>query len=319
MPDAAPAPRLALCDVSRRYGRTTVVDHVSLEVLPRKLGRRTTGRETADMFDTDASKRTAPSTGSGGGARRPLMEIRDLDFFYGPKQVLRRVSFDLRRPECLAFVGPSGCGKTTMLKCLNRMHDDERGARLEGTILFEGEDVHAPGIDPPIHRRRFGWVAQKPNPFAWSVHENVAYGARLHGVAGDAEIDAHVEACLRAADLWDEVKDRLDVSGLELSGGQQQRLCIARALSTRPQVLLMDEPCGSIDPIATAHVEELIVSLKRDLSIVVVTHNMEQARRVADRTAFFRMGELLEIGETRQVFETPRHPLCAAWLRGEYG
>ncbi|MEM1315609.1 MAG: ATP-binding cassette domain-containing protein, partial [Pseudomonadota bacterium] len=186
----------------------------------------------------------------------PLMRVEGVDFWYGDKHVLHRVDFELRRPECLAFIGPSGCGKSTMLKCLNRMHDEVAGARMTGRILYAGEDVHGEDVDPPIHRRRFGWVAQKPNPFAWSVFDNIAYGARLHAVVPDDEIEAHVEACLRGADLWSEVKDRLDAPALGLSGGQQQRLCIARALSTKPEVLLMDEPCGSIDPVATAHVEE---------------------------------------------------------------
>lgn len=252
-------------------------------------------------------------------AAAPLMEVRDLDFWYGGKKALSGVTFDLRRGECLAFIGPSGCGKSTALKCLNRMHDHVRGTRHAGTILFDGEDVHGEDVDPPLHRRRFGWVAQKPNPFAWSIYDNIAYGARLHGVADENGMDAHVRACLEAADLWKEVADRLHVSGLDLSGGQQQRLCIARALSTRPEALLMDEPCGSIDPVATAHVEDLVLDLKRRLAIVIVTHNMEQARRLADRVAFFRMGELREIGPTAQVFAAPRDFHCAGYLRGEYG
>ncbi|MEO1001208.1 MAG: phosphate ABC transporter ATP-binding protein, partial [Pseudomonadota bacterium] len=222
--------------------------------------------------------------------------------------------------ECLAFIGPSGCGKSTMLKCLNRMHDYVRDVRIEGGIAIDGVDVRDPDVDPPLLRRRFGWVAQKPNPFAWSVRENIAYGARLHGlVASRAELDDHVESCLRRADLWDEVKDRLEVSGLDLSGGQQQRLCIARALSTNPDFLLMDEPCGSIDPIATAHIEALVIELKRRLPIVIITHNMEQAKRVADRVAFFKMGELLEVGETGQVFDAPRHAETEGFVSGAYG
>ncbi|MEM6439338.1 MAG: phosphate ABC transporter ATP-binding protein [Pseudomonadota bacterium] len=257
-----------------------------------------------------ASSRSEPS---------PLIDVQGIDFWHGPKQVLHDVSFDLRRRECLAFIGPSGCGKSTLLKCLNRMQDDVAGARMGGRILYDGEDIHAPEVDPPLHRRRFGWVAQKPNPFAWSIRENIAYGARLHAVVDPPRMDAHVEGCLRAAGLWEEVKDRLGASALGLSGGQQQRLCIARALGTRPQVLLMDEPCGSIDPVATAHLEALILRLKRRMAIVVITHNMEQARRVADRVAFLQLGRLREIGETKQVFSNARDPQCAAYLRGEFG
>ena len=271
------------------------------------------------MFDLDLLRRPDASAPPADPAAPPLMRVRGVDFFYGPKQVLFDVGFDLRKPECLAFIGPSGCGKSTMLKCLNRMHDDEPGARMTGSVLMEGADVFGPEVDPPVHRRRFGWVAQKPNPFAWSVRENIAYGARLHGLVPEAEMDGHVEACLRAAHLWDEVRDRLGMSGLELSGGQQQRLCIARALSTLPDVLLMDEPCGSIDPIATAKVEALVATLKRRLSVVIVTHNMEQAKRVSDRVAFFQLGRLKEIGRTARVFDDPRDPDCAAYLRGEFG
>ncbi|MEO0679523.1 MAG: phosphate ABC transporter ATP-binding protein [Pseudomonadota bacterium] len=269
------------------------------------------------MFDLD--QLSAADARGAEAADAPLMQVRDLEFWYGAKKVLHGVTFDLRRRECLAFIGPSGCGKSTVLKCLNRMQDEVRGARHAGRILFDGQDVHGADVDPPLYRRRFGWVAQKPNPFAWSVYENIAYGARLHGVVPEGEMDAHVQACLEAADLWKEVRDRLDISGLDLSGGQQQRLCIARALSTKPEALLMDEPCGSIDPVATAHVEALIQGLKRRLAVVVVTHNMEQAKRVADRVAFFRLGELREIGETRQVFEAPQDAFCAGYLRGDYG
>ncbi len=251
----------------------------------------------------------------------PLIEVRELSLWYGEKQALDRVSFDLHRTGCLAFIGPSGCGKTTALKCLNRMHDDVRDVRITGSIRMEGHDIHARSVDPPLLRRRFGWVAQKPNPFTSTIYENVAYGARLHGVArrrhGLGELVRH---CLEEADLWVEVKDRLhDMHGTELSGGQQQRLCIARALSTRPDVLLMDEPTGSIDPISTGHVEELILRLKERMSIIVVTHAMEQAKRVADRTAFFHLGRLRELGRTARVFADPQDDACAAFIAGKYG
>jgi phosphate transport system ATP-binding protein len=251
----------------------------------------------------------------------PLISVRDLSLWYGDKQALDAVSFDLWRGEVLAFMGPSGCGKTTALKCLNRMHDDVRGVRLSGRVTLEGGDIHAPEVDPPLLRRRFGWVAQKPNPFPASIWENVAEGPRLHGLfARAADLAAHVETCLRRAGLWDEVKDDLHrVEGTALSGGQQQRLCIARALSTLPDVLLMDEPTGSIDPIATARIENLLAELKADHAIVIVTHSLAQAGRISDRVAYFHLGRLLEIGPTAEVFARPRTPEARAFLEGRLG
>jgi phosphate transport system ATP-binding protein len=251
----------------------------------------------------------------------PLISVRGLNLWYGATQALRDVSFDLWRGEILAFIGPSGCGKSTALKCLNRMHDGTRGRRITGTILMEGTDIYDPAIDPPLLRRRFGWVAQKPNPFPMSVYDNVAYGARIHGlVHGRAETDAFVECCLRRAHLWDEVKHDLHgIEGTRLSGGQQQRLCIARALSTRPDVLLMDEPTGSIDPIATAKIEDLLLALRGDCAIVIITHSMMEARRIADRVAFFHVGRLLEIGPTAEVFERPRTTECRRFIAGRTG
>ena len=251
----------------------------------------------------------------------PLIRLLGVNLWYGEKQALIDVNFDLYPNEILAFIGPSGCGKSTALKCLNRMHDDTRDVRITGGIEIDGIDIHDPGIDPPLHRRRFGWVAQKPNPFPMSIWQNVAYGARLHGLMRNrAELEDHVEDCLRRADLWSEVKDQLhDMDGTELSGGQQQRLCIARALSTKPDVLLMDEPTGSIDPIATARIEELMLELKPDYAIVVVTHSMMEARRIADRVAYFHLGRLLEIGQTRQVFTAPRTPEAQRFIAGKFG
>jgi phosphate transport system ATP-binding protein len=251
----------------------------------------------------------------------PLIAVRDLNFWYGDKQALTDVSFDLYPNEILAFIGPSGCGKSTALKCLNRMHDDVRDARRSGAITFKGQDIHAPDVDPPVLRRHFGWVAQKPNPFPMSVYENVAYGARLHGLMRTrADLAAHVELCLRRAHLWDEVKDQLhSIDGTALSGGQQQRLCIARALSTQPEILLMDEPTGSIDPIATARIEELMMDLKADLSVVVITHSMMEARRIADRVAYFHLGRLLEIGPTQTVFDAPHTPEARRFMLGLTG
>ena len=271
------------------------------------------------MFDiTDA-----PTTVSHPAGRNapPFMEIRDLSLWYEEKQALTDVNFDLYETEALAFIGPSGCGKSTALKCLNRMHDDTRGVRVEGSLTLEGDDIYAPEVDPPLLRRRFGWVAQKPNPFPSSIFNNVAYGARLHGLMRNrAELEAHVETCLKRAHLWDEVKDDLHrKAGTDLSGGQQQRLCIARALSTQPDVLLMDEPTGSIDPIATAKVEELVMELKQSKSIVIITHSMMQARRVADRVAYFHLGRLVEIGPNEKMFTGAETAEARSFIEGKFG
>lgn len=257
-----------------------------------------------------------PDAGSG-----TLIEVRDLNLWYGEKQALINVNLDIRRGEVLAFIGPSGCGKTTMLKCLNLMHLGARDVRMEGTILMNGQDIYGPDIDPPLFRRRFGWVAQKPNPFPSTIYENVAYGPRIHGIADNrADLDSIVEASLRKARLWDEVKDGLhSLQGTDLSGGQQQRLCIARALATDPEVLLMDEPTGSIDPIATALIEELMMTLRGTHTIVVVTHSMMQARRVADRVAYFHLGRLVEVGPTQDVFENGQHDLVRRFIAGKFG
>lgn len=253
--------------------------------------------------------------------RPPLMCLRDVNLWYGDTHALKDVSFDLYPEEILAFIGPSGCGKSTALKCLNRMHDGTRDLKITGQIDMDGQDIHDASIDPPVHRRRFGWVAQKPNPFPGTIWKNVAYGPRLHGLMRDGpELEAHVESCLRRAHLWDEVKDYLhSLNGTDLSGGQQQRLCIARALSIQPDVLLMDEPTGSVDPIATAAIEELMLELKEDNAIVVVTHSMMQARRVADRVAYFHLGRLLEIGTTQQMFERPATDEARRFIAGKFG
>jgi len=270
------------------------------------------------MFDIH-SRPTAHSPARSN--RPPVMEIRGLNLWYGEKQALTDIDFDLHESEILAFIGPSGCGKSTALKCLNRMHDGTRDLHMTGRITMHGQDIRAPEVDPPIHRRKFGWVAQKPNPFPSSIWHNVAYGARIHGLTRDrAELAAHVEDCLRRAHLWDEVKDILHTAdGTSLSGGQQQRLCIARALSTKPEVLLMDEPTGSIDPIATAKIEDLMEALRPDHSIVVVTHSMMEARRIADRVAYFHLGRLLEIGDTEQVFTAARAPEARRFIAGKFG
>ena len=251
----------------------------------------------------------------------PLMQVTDLNLWYDDTHALKDVSFDLYEREVLAFIGPSGCGKSTALKSLNRMHDGTQGVRMTGTITMSGGDIHNRRVDPPQHRRRFGWVAQKPNPFARSIFENVAYGARIHGLTRTrAELANHVESCLRRAHLWDEVKDDLHTKdGIDLSGGQQQRLCIARALGTDPEVLLMDEPTGSIDPIATAKVEELVMDLRGDHAIVIVTHSMMEAKRIADRVAFFHLGRLLELGPTEDVFGEAKTAEAARFIAGKFG
>lgn len=251
----------------------------------------------------------------------PLIEVQDLNLWYEDNQALVDVNFDLFPSEILAFIGPSGCGKSTALKTLNRMHDDTRGVHIEGKVTMGGKDIYAPDVDPPLLRRRFGWVAQKPNPFTSSIYDNVAYGARIHGLVHNrSELDDHVESCLRRAELWDEVKDLLhSMAGTGLSGGQQQRLCIARALATEPEVLLMDEPTGSIDPIATAKVEQLMLDLKKDHSVVVVTHSMMEASRVADRVAYFHLGRLLELGPTKVLFENARTEQARYFILGKFG
>ncbi|WP_152612887.1 phosphate ABC transporter ATP-binding protein [Tateyamaria sp. ANG-S1] len=271
------------------------------------------------MFDTQTTKDTP--TFAHRRNSPPIMTVRNLSLHYGEKLALDDVSFDLYANEILAFIGPSGCGKSTALKCLNRMHDGARDVRIEGEILMHGEDIHGPDIDPPLHRRRFGWVAQKPNPFPTTIFDNVAYPARLHGLTRNRKaLKAHVEQCLRRAWLWDEVAGHLMVKiGTDLSGGQQQRLCIARALSTKPEVLLMDEPTGSIDPIATQRIEDLLVELKAEQAIVIITHSMAQARRIADRVAYFHLGKLLEVQPTEAMFAAPQTAEARAFIAGKMG
>ena len=248
------------------------------------------------------------------------IEVQDLSFWYGEKQALKNVSLKLYKREVTAFIGPSGCGKTTLLRCLNRSNDVVPGIRMEGKILLEGDDIYAPDIDPPLIRRRFGWIAQKPNPFPSSIYNNVAYGPRLHSLVWTrAETRALVERCLKMAGLWEEVKDRLREAGTDLSGGQQQRLCLARALAISPEILLMDEPASALDPVATAKLEELIDQLREDFTIVIITHNMQQAARVAQRVAYFHLGRLIEEGDAEQIFIRPRAPLTQDYVTGRFG
>ena len=249
-----------------------------------------------------------------------VIEIEDLDFSYGTNHVLHDITLDIPGRAVTAFIGPSGCGKTTLLRCLNRMNDLIESARiLRGSIRIDGVDINMPGLDVVELRRRAGMVFQKSNPFPKSIYDNIAYCLRIAGITKRARIDEAVEKSLRSAALWDEVKDRLHVSGYGLSGGQQQRLCIARALAVEPKIVLMDEPCSALDPIATAKVEELIRQLKTQYTIVIVTHNMQQAARVSDYTAFLYMGELIEYGATQQLFTNPAEEQTEAYITGRFG
>ena len=239
---------------------------------------------------------------------------------YGANHALKDVSVEILDRAVTAFIGPSGCGKSTFLRCLNRMNDTVASARVAGKILLEGEDIYDPRVDPVQLRAKVGMVFQKPNPFPKSIYDNVAYGPKIHGLTRNkAELDAIVEDALRKAALWNEVKDRLDASGTGLSGGQQQRLCIARAVATGPEVLLMDEPCSALDPIATAQVEELIDELRSQFSVVIVTHSMQQAARVSQKTAFFHLGHLVEYGDTTQIFTNPKDSRTEAYITGRIG
>ncbi len=251
---------------------------------------------------------------------RLKMTARNVNVFYGAKQAIDNVSLDVGEDNVTAFIGPSGCGKSTFLRTLNRMNDTVASARVAGEITLDGENIYSPDMDVVQLRARVGMVFQKPNPFPKSIYENVAYGPRIHGLAaGKADLDQVVEKSLRRAGLWEEVKDRLTESGTALSGGQQQRLCIARAIAVDPEVILMDEPCSALDPIATAKIEELIHELRGRYAIVIVTHNMQQAARVSQRTAFFHLGHLVEYGDTSEIFTNPRETRTKDYITGRYG
>ena len=248
------------------------------------------------------------------------MSARNVNVYYGEKQAIVDVSLDIGKNEVLAMIGPSGCGKSTILRCLNRMNDIIPICRVQGDITLDGEDIYASDQDTVMLRARVGMVFQKPNPFPKSIYENVAYGPRIHGLAHNkAEMDEIVENSLRRASLFDEVKDQLDKPGTGLSGGQQQRLCIARAIAVSPEVILMDEPCSALDPIATARIEELMDELKEKYTIVIVTHSMQQAARVSQRTAYFHLGKLIEVGATKQIFTMPKHTLTENYITGRFG
>ncbi len=247
------------------------------------------------------------------------MTVFDLNLWYGSTQALRTFTMPVAERKVPSLIGPSGCGKSTLIRCFNRMNDLVSGCRIEGSVLFHEQDIYGPDADPVEIRKRIGMVFQKPNPFPKSIYENIAYGPRIHGVKNKGEIDEIVESSLRKAALWDEVKNRLSDSALGLSGGQQQRLCIARTLAVNPDIILMDEPCSALDPIATAKIEDLIENLKQEFCVVIVTHSMSQAARVSDYTAFMYLGDLIEFGDTRQIFENPKKELTENYITGRFG
>lgn len=280
-----------------------------------------------DASQTPLKSTPRPGVGAGTstsvtpqGAARTLIEIRDFDFFYGSKQAMFDINFDIPEKLVTAFIGPSGCGKSTLLRCINRMNDLVDIARISrGHVKIHGVDIYGSDVDVIELRKRVGMVFQKSNPFPKSVYENIAYGLRIQGVSDKRRIDEVVERSLRGAALWDEVKDRLHESAMGMSGGQQQRLCIARAIAVEPEIILMDEPCSALDPIATAKIEELIHELKKDYTIVIVTHNMQQATRVSDLTAFFYLGKLIEYDDTAKLFSNPSKGQTEDYITGRFG
>ncbi len=249
----------------------------------------------------------------------PIITARGLDLFYGGTAALKAIDIDIPGHRVTALIGPSGCGKSTLLRCFNRMNDLIPSCRIAGTVSYRGEDIFAPAVDVVHLRKLVGMVFQRPNPFPKSIYDNVAYGPRIHGVRDKAELDAIVEESLKKAALWDEVKDRLGAPAMGLSGGQQQRLCIARTLAVGPEVILMDEPCSALDPIATAKIETLIDELRENYTVIIVTHSMQQAARVSDYTGFMYLGELIEFGETEKIFEAPERELTSNYITGRFG
>jgi len=250
---------------------------------------------------------------------QPTITANNIDFYYGKFRALKAINLDIHPNQVTAFIGPSGCGKSTFLRTINRMNDLIDGTKLTGQILFEGIDIYDPKVDPVQLRKEIGMVFQKPNPFPMSIYDNIAYGPRIHGTRRRSDLDEIVETCLRQAALWEEVKDKLKGSATALSGGQQQRLCIARTLSVQPKVILMDEPCSALDPIATSRIEELIFELKQHYTIVIVTHNMQQAQRASDITAFFMLGELVEYNTTKELFMYPQKKATEDYISGRFG
>ena len=279
--------------------------------------------ENSQMVQTTSTleARVIPDTTLGQiHADNPRMKARNVDVFYADKHAIDNISLDIASGQVISFIGPSGCGKSTFLRCLNRMNDTIDICRVSGEIMIDDQNIYDSSIDVVLLRARVGMVFQKPNPFPKSIFDNVAYGPRIHGLATTkVELDQIVETSLQRAGLWEEVKDRLDQPGTGLSGGQQQRLCIARAIAVSPEVILMDEPCSALDPIATAKIEELISELREQYTIVIVTHSMQQAARVSDRTAYFHLGKLIEVGDTKQVFTNPLHELTQDYITGRFG
>ena len=275
-------------------------------------------KETSKLSIED---RLLPETTAGNVfVQNPRISTRDVNVFYGDKKALVDVTVDIAEKEVIAFIGPSGCGKSTLLRSLNRMNDTIDSCRLEGQVLLDEQDIYDASVDVVSLRARIGMVFQKPNPFPKSIFENVAYGPKIHGLAeNNAGLNEIVESSLTRAGIWDELKDRLDQPGTGLSGGQQQRLCIARAIAVNPEVILMDEPCSALDPIATAKIEELIAELRSEYTIVIVTHSMQQAARVSDRTAYFHLGKLVEVGKTKELFINPVHELTQDYITGRFG
>ncbi len=296
----------------------------ALGVGAKGAGEKGAGEQDGNAQGAVAGGAGVPSAGERGAAPKELareakMTVRDLELYYGKFHALHTVNMDVEEHKITAFIGPSGCGKSTLLRTLNRMNDLVEGCRIEGTVTLDGRDVYAKDMDVNALRRRVGMVFQKANPFPMSVYDNIAYGPRTHGVRGKDKLDEIVENALVKAAIWDEVKDRLDKSALGLSGGQQQRLCIARALAVEPEVLLMDEATSALDPISTGRIEELAVELKREYTVVMVTHNMQQAARISDRCAFFLLGELVEIDETETLFSRPADERTADYIAGRFG
>ncbi len=247
------------------------------------------------------------------------ISVQDLDLYYGDFKALKNVNIEIEPNEITAFIGPSGCGKSTLLRCLNRMNDLVEGCKIDGKILLDGTEIYGKNVDVNLLRKKVGMVFQKPNPFPMSIYDNIAYGPRTHGIKNKAKLDEIVETSLKNAAIWDECKDRLKSSALGMSGGQQQRLCIARALACEPEVILMDEPTSALDPISTSKIEELVLELKKKYTVVIVTHNMQQAVRISDKTAFFLLGDLVEYGETDQIFSVPKDKRTENYITGRFG
>lgn len=247
------------------------------------------------------------------------ISVKDLDLYYGDFKALKNINIEIEPNEITAFIGPSGCGKSTLLRCLNRMNDLVEGCRIEGNVLLDGTDIYGKNVDVNLLRKKVGMVFQKPNPFPMSIYDNIAYGPRTHGIKNKAQLDEIVETSLKNAAIWDECKDRLKSSALGMSGGQQQRLCIARALACQPEIILMDEPTSALDPISTSKIEELVLELKKKYTVVIVTHNMQQAVRISDKTAFFLLGDLVEYGQTDQIFSVPKDKRTENYITGRFG